>query len=268
MSSSGMEPIELDLYADSESRLRALKATMPTDHVAELAREVIARVARHEPGTTEIDHPPADEIDDLCCALISKDSTAAARFIEAVRADGASDEAVYLTYLAVAARQLGVWWDTSEVSFADVTVGTSRIFAIMRAMRRLFVPRVSDPRKLAVFATVPGETHTLGVNMAADLFRQDGWEIELKTGRSHEELIDEIAHSDAKAIGLSISGDHSIPALSKLVIALRICKPMAIILVAGQSIEDMEDTLDLIGVDAVASDIHDAKAKALAMVHA
>ena len=40
----------------------------------------------------------------------------------------------YLEYLALAARKLGKWWEEDRVSFLDVTLGTGRIYAIIRAV--------------------------------------------------------------------------------------------------------------------------------------
>lgn len=44
----------------------------------------------------------------------------------------------------------------------------------------------------ALFATVPGETHTLGITMAADLFWDHGRRIDLRTGLDHDALIDAV----------------------------------------------------------------------------
>jgi methanogenic corrinoid protein MtbC1 len=121
-------------------------------------------------------------------------------------------------------------------------------------------------QKTAVFASVPDETHTLGVTMAADLFRDDGWDVSLRTGLSQDALIEEIEKLDCKLIGLSVSGEHSLRSLSKLVVALHIRLPATPILVAGQSIKEVAPLIDLIGIDGVASTIEDARTMARALI--
>ena len=93
---------------------------------------------------------------------------------------------------------LGTWWEEDRVSFVEVTVGTSRMYAIMRALRRQMPLASHIHSKSAIFASVPGETHVLGVRMAADLLRKEGWDIELKIGRTHEELVVEMTNSGSR----------------------------------------------------------------------
>jgi methanogenic corrinoid protein MtbC1 len=250
--------IELDVVETSAQKLRDLKARLPVDQVEALANEVISQVVRVA-SVSDTDGPPQAVIAELSQALISKSKFAGADFIRTVRAEGATIEEVYLKYLAAAARMLGDWWIVDRVSFAEVTIGASRIYGIMRGFRRNNGRFVVDQQKTAVFASVPDETHTLGVAMAADLFRDDGWDVSLRIGLSHDALLEEIERLDCRLIGLSVSGEHSLRSLSKLVIALHIRLPATPILVAGPSIEEVSPLIDLMGIDGVASTIEDAR---------
>ena len=249
--------IEPDLFGSSERRLRELKSRLPEDLVASLAREVISQVVRIAPASP-VESPSEQDIAELCLALTSRDQFAGADFIRRVRAEGASVEVVYLKYLAAAARLLGDWWTENRASFADVTIGTSRIYGILRGLRSHFANPINEAERSAVFGAVPGETHTLGVVMAADMFRRDGWAIDLRVGLEHEPLVEEIQRLVPTLIGLSVSGRHSLSALSRLVIALQICRPATPILVAGQSIEELRPEIDLMGVDGVVESLDEA----------
>jgi methanogenic corrinoid protein MtbC1 len=191
--------------------------------------------------------------------LISDDDKAAAEMIIGVRAEGMAPEDIYLKYLAASARMLGKWWEEDRVSFVDVTVGTGRMYAIMRGMKHHFIPAFDLVEKSAVFAAVPGETHTLGVRMAADLFRKDGWDIALKIGLDHDDLVSDIEKSPSSIVGLSVSGRHSVEALSRLVVALNICCPQAPLVVCGHDIEEIRPLLSLAGLDGVAGNVEEAK---------
>lgn len=253
-------PLQLETYLESQTKLRELKASLPDELVVNLAREVIMRLASRDRAfdAVPLDPSPA-ELEELCSALISDDDTAAADIITAVRADGTPPDVVYLRHLAAAARMLGEWWIADRANFVEVTVGTGRMFAIMRGMRHLFESNSYSPEKSAIFATVPGEDHTLGVRMAADIFRKNGWEIVLKVGLGHDDLIAGIEEGPGRIIGLSISGRHSVDALSRLVVALHICCPDRRLLVSGQNIDDIRPLLALMGLDGIAGDIDEAK---------
>lgn len=251
-----MTQIAVDIYERSRAGLFQLKQQLPDDAVSVLAREVIGRLAERGPTDQTSDYESAKaELEALCNALISEDHYAGARMIEQIRADGVSVETVYLGYLAGAARMLGEWWNTDRVSFVDVTIATSRMYAIMRSLRHLFKPAIDSLTKTAIFASVPDETHTLGVRMAADVFRKDGWNIETKLGFTHNELVTDIDKSECNVIGLSAAGQHSIDKLARLVVSLRIVKPAALVLVSGNIADEASDALELMEVDAVATDI-------------
>jgi hypothetical protein len=71
--------------------------------------------------------------------------------------------------------------------------------------------------------------------------------------------VTEVERNAPNLIGLSLSGEHAMDALSKLVVALHVCCPHARILVSGQDVKDSRALLTLMGVDAIAGDIDEAK---------
>ncbi|WP_147110263.1 B12-binding domain-containing protein [Tateyamaria sp. syn59] len=236
-----------------------MKSRLPTGSVEDLAREVLVRLNR--PDAQKLaEKPTPDQIDAFCRALLSDDDQAGAMFIQEVRRAGASVEVIYLKYLADAACQLGRWWDENRVSFAEVTRGTSRLYAIMHVIRRQVPITAPATSKSAHFVSVPGETHTLGVRMAADLFRRDGWDVTLLIGKSHEELVAEIGQSQSIIIGISAGGGHALDALSRLVVALRLEKPDAALFVSGPILETDAETVSLLDIDGMAQDFETAQA--------
>jgi methanogenic corrinoid protein MtbC1 len=251
---------EPEVFSAKQAQIRSVKERLPEASVVSLAQEVLKRVTER---ATRLQVAPVEaskaDIEALAEALISEDAEVALQQSLGLQRAGHSAEAVYLTYLGGAARLLGHWWDESKVSFVDVTVGTSRIYSIMLAMRHLFIAESPISHRSAAFASVPGETHTLGITMAAELFRKDGWDIDLKVGRTHEELVDEIGARDHRIVGLSCAGKHSITALARLIVALRISNPAARILVSGHVIDDTHDVAAAFGADAIAADLDTAR---------
>jgi hypothetical protein len=77
---------------------------------------------------------------------------------------------------------------------------------------------------------------------------------------SHDDLLAEIAQISSRMVGLSFSGEHSLEALSQLIVALHICAPHLSIVICGQEVEDFRPVLELMGVDGIAVTMEDARA--------
>lgn len=255
-------------FFDQRSLLRAyaevetVQRKLPDDALGVIAREVVSRLAdQFADRLAEVGRPSDELIVQLCDALLSDEREAAANIIYRAQREGASHEDLCLSYLAVASRQLGVWWDEDRVSFVKVTMAAGRIYAILRGLRREAPVQILDPKRVATFVSVPGDTHKLGVTMAADLLRERGWDIRLLVGLEHDDLIDALTAEAPHLIGISTGGKRSLPALLRLVVALRIATSSARILVCGQVDDDDFKYVGVAGVDSVATDFETAAAE-------
>ncbi|MFY8145887.1 MAG: cobalamin B12-binding domain-containing protein, partial [Rhodobacter sp.] len=211
---------------------------MPDTAVHALAAEVITRLERRGSAVAERLPPDAD-IDALCDALVCPREEAAADLVLEARLGGMSIDMVYLGYLAASARRLGERWDEDRTTSAQMTIAAGRIYAIMRGLRQAFAsdqyPKAGAAR--AMFASTPGETHTLGVTMAADFFRRRGWQIDLCTGLGHHELLSAAEAVAYPIIGVSAGSERMVFPLARLIVALRITSPAAWIMVSGKIID-------------------------------
>jgi methanogenic corrinoid protein MtbC1 len=105
----------------------------------------------------------------------------------------------------------------------------------------------------ALFATVPGEQHVLGVTMAADILRNKGWHIDLQVGRTETDLC-KIAHDGGyPIIGLSASGADRVRALARTIVELRIAAPRSLIFISGNIVHIDKDIAIRTGADAAAA---------------
>ena len=237
-----------------------INGQLPSHLVAALANEVVRRIAYRERDVDALPHAPsAEDVEDLCMALLSNEGSASVEEMISTLAKDTTTEVIYLKYLAAAARMLGDWWTEDRVSFSDVTAATGRIFELLRNVTIPAHPSSDKQDLTVVFASVPGEQHTLGIRMAADLFRDDGWEIALKIGLSEAELVGEIKKLPRCIVGLSIGGLHCIDRLAGLVEALHTHCPLAAIVVCGRDIEELRPRLTTMGLDGVAAEINEAR---------
>lgn len=259
-----------DLTASSEGYLAPLDrarrflerrgTTLPDAALRALAREVILRVSRagEVPEAQLLGwRAGREEIAALCEALLSPDDAAAAEMVRAARLAGMPAAVLYHIYIAGAARLLGERWDRDEASVPQVIIGAGRVYGILREMREAFLTErlTAPPGAEAVFASIPGETHGIGITMAADTMRQNGWEITLRLGLGHAALVEEIAELAPTMVGLSSALSSSTFAIARLIVALRVRCPQVWILLGGHAAAIDPEIAALVDADAAAADI-------------
>lgn len=248
-------------YRKADKYFRTAGENLPREAVNDLAREVVRRLAYKMPRTVrKEDLPNPSEIDLLCSALMAPDDRAAERFILAARRDGVDLDVIYLGYVVGAARRLGKMWDEDKVSFIDVTLACGKLYRIIRGLRHVIAPDIMKGKEEApaLFALAPGETHTLGIEIATDVFRREGWDIDMLVGLNHDTLVDQADRRAYRAIVLVANSDKMIEPLARLVLALRISHPLAHLVVAGNIQNAHPEIIDLVGADAVIKDINTA----------
>lgn len=197
----------------------------------------------------------------MAYALCDEDESAAIVIVEDLLQAGLSVEDVCLDHLAPAARRLGDLWDRDRLPFSEVTYGTARIQSLLRRMPSSRQAPSCGVGPGALFAAVPGEEHTLGVVMAADLLRRNGWDVGLLVGLNHDDLVSRIARDDRPVIGLSCSGEHSYPALRRLLAALAGTRPDAQILLSGQIVHDADRLASLPAPVTIVRDVAETEAE-------
>jgi len=183
----------------------------------------------------------------LAYALCDEDSRAANLIVEDLLEAGVSVEEICLDHLAPAARRLGEWWDSDRLPFTEVTLAAARIQSMLRRMPAAGVTGYGANDLAALFVAVPGEHHTLGVIMATDMFRRSGWDVGLVVGEDHGAIMQRVLRDSHPVIGLSCSGDHSFPALKRLLAEISRDRPDARILLSGHIVEHPERLADLDG---------------------
>ncbi|MCC5975132.1 MAG: cobalamin B12-binding domain-containing protein [Rubellimicrobium sp.] len=250
------------LFERTASLFAVKREAFPPDAVEALASDIVRRLATTiptGPHNDGIDISEA-EVKAFCDVLIVPDPSAALQFMKQRRSEGVTRRGIYLGYICAAARELGEGWEQDRFSFMDVTTGTGHLYALMRALRAegpSLRPRPGTDRS-ALFATVPGEDHGIGITVAADLFRDIGWDIDLRTGTDHDGLLQLVERTQPRIIGLSLSTEARLDALVRLVVAIRMTMPHVIIGVAPGANLDAERVRALVDIDLVFEDARSA----------
>ena len=256
------------LYTRTQNLFDAKRRKLPPDAVERLARDVVERLAEQRDlvNGAVVSVPSAATAPELvttfCDILLAPDASIALRFLEDQLSPVVAERGNLYEYIAAASRQLGQRWDTGEVTYLQVTLAAGKLYALVRSVGAHRDAEFVDPNpsKNAIFANVPGEQHTLGVSVAAEVFRDVGWEISLQLNRSHDELIEYAIVNRPRVVGLSLSSPVGLDPLVRLVIALRLALPNIIIAVAGGEDTDEELLRALVDLDLVITSAEQAQA--------
>lgn len=248
-------PVSAEIYQRSVEVFRNKRNYLPPEQLKDLAAEVVHRLVSMRKATDAYAEQDVDaqQVSGFCEALMHPAPEKALAFVANLQAQGVTRQHLRFGLIAGVARLLGERWDRDEVSFVDVTVATGHLYAVLRAASADLGTRRTPirPERRALFASVPDETHTLGVTLAADAFRDAGWDIELKLAESHDSLVQHADKAKPLVIGLSLSTKARLPDLIRLVLALRIVTPSAIIGVAPALDMSDDEILQLVDADMV-----------------
>lgn len=240
-------------------RLKGDASTRPEDPISKLARLAMAKVvldAREKVASqAAMAETPLPHVTAMAYALADTNHELAEEMVAELLGLGLSVQDLCLDHLAPAARELGEWWERDKMPFAEVALATARIQSILRTIPASRAQATGDGGHGGLFAAVPGETHTLGVIMAADHFRRLGWDVGLLIGMDHAEISDKISNDDRSVIGLSCAGRHSSKGLKKLVDDIRVRRPDMAIIVAGNIVHDKDTMAKLPYVDGIVNDL-------------
>ncbi len=257
-----MAAIDVEIFARAAVRFAAKRRAFAPEMVETLTGDIVRRLAEAA-GPVPLTEGAPPGLAEFRTALLEPGPEAALRYVAARRAEGVSRHDIYLVYIAAAARLLGEDWDRNRLSLSEVSIATGHLYALMRAMgaepARQRTPL--DGRKCALFAAVPGEDHSLGITLAAGLFRDAGWEVDLQIGREHADLLARAEATQPHVVGLSLSTEARLPALARLVVALRLRLPRAILGVAPAARLDAATLDHLLDIDLVLGDADSARAQ-------
>ena len=155
--------------------------------------------------------------------ILTHDDKQALAFMTEMRARGAPVEAIYLDLLAPAARYLGRLWEDDLCDFTDVTIGLGGLQKMLRDLHtEIQKSRHPSPNGLSILLVpTPGEQHTFGLSMVAELFRKQGWEVvggPYEPGESLQVLVGQRAFD---VVGFSLATSINLPNLTDAIAAVR-----------------------------------------------
>ncbi|MDJ0825365.1 MAG: cobalamin B12-binding domain-containing protein [Rhodobacter sp.] len=182
--------------------------------------------------------------------------------IEEMLAAGIQRRSIADVYIPVAARRLGVAWCEDQTSFAEVTIGTSRLQSMLRGLGGVWSGDVAEPHEIqpTVLMIVPAdEYHTLGAMVATGQLRRAGVSVRLCAGQSTAMILDLVESFNFDVIMISSASSEKLETVRKLIVDIRysLLNPTPIV-VGGAVLELAREIKAVTGADHATNDIQEA----------
>lgn len=182
--------------------------------------------------------------------------------LQVVQRRGVSVVHLCVDLLSPAARRLGQWWSEDRCDFAQVTLASGWLQALLHRLTASLptVPLPAGQALNAVFVAAPGEQHTLGLSMVRDFFRVAGWQVHGEPVNDPQALLALLQRSHVDLIGFTLGAERHVPALAALIADVRAASANRAIrvMVGGPLLLSQPDLLQTIGADATAGDASQA----------
>lgn len=217
-------------------------------------------------ASPEID---AGTVQSFARTVMEQDSAQAVAIVSDLRRKGVSLETVLVHLLAPAARCLGAYWDEDDADFTQVTVGLCRLQHVLRALgEEMDTVSPGSSGRRVLLAPVPGEQHTFGLMMVAELFRREGWDVNCDPAASVRDLNRLVRQERFDVVAFSLSCDVLLDRLRATIRGVRraSCNTELGILVGGRVFVDHPEMAAQTGADATAPDAREAVRMAERMV--
>ncbi|AMB48155.1 cobalamin-dependent protein [Methylobacterium sp. AMS5] len=223
-----------------------------------LPRLMLAHRERATPRPAVVGHRPTpDEVQRLSDLLLARTDTDLAPHLLRILDEGLTLEGMLVDLLAPVARHLGWLWEEDTCDFVDVTVALGRLQAATRELcARLENDAVDPAGRSILLLPGPGETHVFCLSLVATIFRESGWDVTTTGAHSSLDAADLVRMEWFDILGLTLSCDVFLPALTDRIRALRAasCNTRIKVLVGGPYFVRNPDHVRLVGADGTAED--------------
>lgn len=166
-------------------------------------------------------------------------------------------------YIPALAVRLGEDWMDDRANFAEVSLATARMQAMLRALGAAWAADAARPRGegAVLLCTAPGEQHTLGALVLLGRIRREGVSVRLLLGPGSAELRDAFERVEPMGVLVSAPGTGRLAQLRDFVDKCRRLGPPGLPVVVGGGLSAMvEDAAGLTGADLAATGLDEALA--------
>lgn len=197
----------------------------------------------------------------LWSAALSSDRAACHAVIHQALAEGYDRTVLADFYVPAVAHQLGEMWCEDQLGFADVTIGTARLQAILRELGPEWTADLaaSVDAPLILLISPQNDQHTLGTVLVAGQLRRRGYSVRMALDPSSHDLQRLMRQITFDAVFISASQSESLEKLRRMIdFTRKNLKSVPPFVLGGGILEIHDHVASLVGVEIATSNIDEA----------
>lgn len=245
-------------------RRSAARRVAASGDVVDFASWVVALIAARK--ATERCAMRTDVLEDFRRVLVADGPRPLAEFLHALPMRQVDAEMLADLYIPAMARMLGEDWMDDRASFAEVSVASVRLQAMLRELGTAWTADAADRRlaRSAMLLAVPqGEQHTLGAMVLLGQLRRQGVSVRVALGETRQDSRRILQNARFDGILVSVSCTHRLAEVRVFVDALRAAAPASLPIIAGggalsAGVLTAAELAEVIGADAATDDLQAA----------
>ena len=191
-------------------------------------------------------------------AVISSSDEATDLAIDEMLSVGIRPDQIVDYYIPTVAEMLGEGWIDDRTSFAEVTIGASRLQGVLKriASQHEAMAR-TDLNTRSILLLVPsGDTHTLGSTVLVGQLRRLGFSVHFLLSPSLDRTLEVVAATDFDAIFVSTSRDERLESVATLLKTIEAAlAKMPPVVIGGPTLSTMRDVIQRSGADYATNDL-------------
>jgi MerR family transcriptional regulator, light-induced transcriptional regulator len=244
---------------DGQSAGSSRFASQTSGGVAQFAFEVVARLVAGDVTTTGILRE--DLIERFSWAVIDPELGRFDAIKPDLRRARISPTLFADRYIPEIARRLGRGWEEDTMSFAQVTMGASRLQAILREIGADWVADQgsvsSSAERSTVLMIVPqGEQHTLGVFVLIGQLRRRGVSVCLRIGPTNDDIRHLMGERSFDGAMISVASPDKLAGCQNLLKTIKdVTTGRLRVAVGGAALRELGEKAETIGADVVTNDL-------------
>lgn len=228
--------------------IREVVSTQLPDLIGEIERKVDGSASRTSSNQNWIQAPQTkqnqysnkldeEEVNKLTNLLLDSQEGSFEFAITILKTHGASINYIVLELIPEIARRFGKQWEDDSLSFADVSMGVSKLERAIHKLDYLFQANQLDRQQnKAIFISgFPGSQHSLGSLIFGNFLTFCGWQVHRPNQTNIDSIIYGVSSKILQAIAISVSTNQQLEQLPSLIELLRqkSQNPKIIVLVGG-----------------------------------
>ncbi len=222
--------------SDDPHRSAKEKRNQDGGAVVSLAGQALSVLASRRTGLTS--RSLGELIDRLEAAVLDRNPEQRLSVLADMRAAGVPDVEIAEDIIPEVARRLGTAWCEDNMSFADVTIGSARLQALVRDLGAPDPEPTAAPAGTVAVIVPPDESHTLGAMVLTSRLRRQRISVRLMLGSDEASILSALRTTSHDAILLSASHSEKLVKLDELVNKIRRVLPRPTPIIVGGSVAE------------------------------